>query len=156
MRLSQNFTLAEFTASETAARRGLDNSLPPGLLEAARQTAYMLERIRAALSAHKGRPLPMLLLSGYRSPQVNQAVGGARSSAHLSAQAADWHCPGFGRPVEVCEFLAPRVDELGIGQLINEFPSDHGGWVHTQVRGVAAANRVITITAAGVRQGVHA
>jgi hypothetical protein len=156
VRLSPNFSLAEFTASETAARRGIDNNLPSVLIPKAVQTAEMLERIRAALSQSIGRPAPILLLSGYRSEALNKAVGGSARSDHLRAGAADWHCPAFGTPTAICKFLAERMDELGIGQLINEFPSASGGWVHTSQPLASGANRVLTITAAGVRQGVHA
>jgi hypothetical protein len=61
-----------------------------------------------------------------------------------------------GRPTEVAKLLAPHVDELKIGQLINEFPSASGGWIHTSTRiPRKPANRVITITKAGVFPGIR-
>jgi hypothetical protein len=60
--LSQHFSLAEFTASQTAAREGIDNDLPADLLANARRTAEMLERIRAALGYALAAKAPSLEL----------------------------------------------------------------------------------------------
>lgn len=155
MKLTPNFSLAEFIASQTADRMGIENDLPIGLYANAKATCEMLERIRRFLSEHIGKPAPILMTSGYRSPILNVAVGGSLSSAHTQAMAADWHCPAVGRPVDVARLLAPHVDALGIGQLINEFPGANGGWVHTQTgRPTKEINRVITITRSGTKPGV--
>lgn len=154
--MTSNFSLAEFVRSTTAARRGLSNDLPAELTPAALQTLAMMQRIRDRLSLLAGRDTPVAITSGYRSPAVNAAVGSSSTSDHIRAAACDWRAPSFGTPVEICAALAPLVGELGIGQLINEFPGPNG-WVHTSTRMPAAAiNRIITITAAGVRPGVHA
>lgn len=158
MRLTPNFTLAEFTASNTASRMGIDNDLPAELLANARATCEMLERIRKFLADKHGFASgpAILITSGYRSLAVNRAVGSKDSSDHTRAQAADWHCPAVGRPTEICRLLEPHVDALGIGQLINEFPSAHGGWIHTSVDTPAkGVNRVLTITRSGVFTGVR-
>ncbi len=61
--------------------------------------------------------------SGYRCPALNRAVGGARSSAHLSGHAVDFNCFGFGRPRAVCEAIAGS--SVPFDQIIEE-----GGWTH--------------------------
>lgn len=155
MNLSPHFTLAEFCRSDTADRLGIDNDLPASLLPAAKVTAAMLERIRDHLSAKAGKPVPIIISSGYRNPATNKAVGSGPTSDHLDAAAADWKAPAFGTPTEVCRELAPLVGVLGIGQIINEFPSPNGGWVHTSTRvPTKAINRIITITRRGVTVGV--
>jgi zinc D-Ala-D-Ala carboxypeptidase len=144
-----NFTLAEFVATQ---HRRIDNTLPTALVPQATGTLAMLERIRAALSEIAGHDVPLIISSGYRCPALNAAVGGSASSDHLKALAADWIAPAFGTPHTVCKALAPRIDALGIGQVIHEF----GRWVHTSSRMPALAkNRVITITAAGTRLGIQ-
>ena len=149
-----HFTLAEFVASDTAARRGISNALPTDLLPAAQETLAMLERIRAWLSAQAGRDVPIIITSGYRSPALNAAVGSSPRSDHVKAMAADWRAPAFGSPVDICRAIAPIVGILGIGQLINEFPGP-SGWVHTSTRmPERSANRIITITTAGTFAGV--
>lgn len=61
--------------------------------------------------------------SGYRSPALNRAVGGARRSAHLTGHAVDFNCYGFGAPRAVCRAVAGS--DLAFDQLIEE-----GTWVH--------------------------
>ena len=155
MKLSEHFTLAEFTASSTAAERGIQNVLPAVLLEEARRTAQMLERIRAELSVMKGCDVPVLVSSGYRSFELNRVVGSSATSDHVKAMAADWSAPAFGTPCEIAKALAPLVRGLGVGQLIYEKPG-RTAWVHTSTRIPAATvNRVITIGPAGALLGIQ-
>ncbi len=154
MKLTEHFTLEEFTRSATAARLGIDNSVPPELMDNVIETARMQERIRARLCALAGRDVAMRQTSGYRCRKLNRAVGSNDGSDHELGDAGDWEAPDFGTPTEICVALAPFVDELGIGQLIDEYP-DRDGWVHTSRRLVAnPVNRIITITGAGTRPGV--
>jgi zinc D-Ala-D-Ala carboxypeptidase len=154
LNLSEHFTVAEFTASQEAVRRGIDNDLPVHLIVNARKTAELLERIRAHLSQLAGREIRMPLSSGYRCLALNRAIGSSDTSDHVNADAADWSAPDFGSPKVICEVLAPLVGQLGIGQLINEYP-DRRGWVHTSTRLPAKMiNRIITITGRGTFPGV--
>ena len=150
MKLTAHFTLGELTRSSTAERLRLDNTPTPEALRALQTTAEMLERIRTTL----GRPV--IVTSAYRSPEVNRAVGGATSSDHMAGQAADIVVPAFGTPHLVASALAPLVSVLGIGQLILEGVKGKQ-WVHVSTRTpLKPVNRVITITDAGVRVGIHA
>ena len=150
MKLTAHFTLGELTRSSTAERLRLDNTPTPEALRALQTTAEMLERIRTTL----GRPI--IVTSAYRSPAVNRAVGGATSSDHMAGQAADIVVPAFGTPHLVASALAPLVSVLGIGQLILEGVKGKQ-WVHVSTRTpLKPVNRVITITDAGVRVGIHA
>lgn len=149
--LSTHFSLAEFVASDTAARRGIDNDLPPHLLPAAQATAQMLERIRAHLSDIAGKPVPIIVTSGYRSPTLNKAIGSKPTSDHTQAQAADIKAPGFGTAYQVAKALQPHIDALGIGALIHEY----GAWVHVSTRRPdRQVNRVLTITAREITPGI--
>ena len=95
--LTPHFTLDEFTASQTAARMGLPN-MPSGQEMANLQrTAETMEKVRTILGDK-----PVLISSGYRSPAVNAAVGGASNSAHMSGLAVDFTAPGFGSPLDIC------------------------------------------------------
>lgn len=153
--LSSHVSLAEFTASNDATRWGIDNTLPQALLANAIQTALMIERIRAACAKHLGHEVPVFLSSGYRCLTLNRRENSADTSDHVQAEAADIRIPGFGTPTEVARFLAPMVDVLGIGQLINEFP-DRNGWVHVSRKMVSKpVNRIITITGHGTVAGIQ-
>jgi hypothetical protein len=117
-RLTDHFSLEELTQSETAARRRIDNTPSPAVVENLTRTAQTLEQVRALLGSR-----PVLVSSGYRSPALNAAVGGAASSAHMTGLAADFICPGFGSPLEICRKIA--ASNIVFDQLIQE-----GTWVH--------------------------
>lgn len=152
MNLTEHFTLADFVRSATALDLGIDNALPEELMPAAIETCEMLERIREALSLHAGHEVPMIMTSGYRCLALNRAKRSKDTSDHVQAAAADWVAPRFGTPYEIAAFLAPRVSELGIGQLIHEF----GAWVHTgRPLPAKMIDRIITITARGPEVGVQ-
>lgn len=155
MFLTQHFSIAEFTASETATRRGILNMLPPELRDEAIETARMLEKIRDHLKHLSGREIPVHITSGYRCLELNRAIGSDDSSDHVKAMAADFRAPTFGSPTEVAKALASQVSFIGIGQLINEYP-DGNGWVHVSTRPVSKiVNRIITITRGGTFPGVR-
>lgn len=149
MQLTRNFHLAELVASSTARQRGLDNTPPAETVVRLQELADMLQRIRDHLS------VPMLITSGYRSPEVNKAVGGVTSSDHQRGSAADFVAPAFGAPLQIARSLAPHVGVLGIGQLIYE----HVGrktWVHVSTRMPSkVVNRVITVSDKGVLVGIQ-
>jgi hypothetical protein len=153
--MTMHFSLDEFVRSDTAAARGIDNTLPTDLVPAATATLLMLERIRAFLSEQAGRDVPVRITSGYRSLALNTAVGGVATSDHVAARAADIEAPAFGTPLDVCRALAPVVSVLGIGQLIYECPAPGRVWTHVSTRTpVSPVNRLLTISSAGTTPGI--
>jgi zinc D-Ala-D-Ala carboxypeptidase len=144
--LTAHFTLEEFTDSQTAARKGLKNV--PGENSQARaniqRTAEVMEQVRSILGNK-----PILVSSGYRSPQVNTAVGGAKSSAHVHGLAVDFSCPGFGTPLQICKALEPHMKSLGIDQLIHEYNT----WVHLGLTDGTPRQMALTIDNRGTRSG---
>lgn len=143
MKLSEHFTLAELTASDTAARRGIDNTPPAEVLPALRETAALLEQVRALLGA------PITITSGYRCLELNRAIGSGDTSAHVRGRAADFTCRGFGTPLEVCRAI--EASPIAFDQLIHEF----GAWTHIAwAAGAGGRRQVLTIDAGGTRLGL--
>ena len=116
--LSPNFSLAELTASGTARARGLSNAADDQALANLTRTAQAMEAVRSLLGG------PIQVSSGYRSPEVNRAVGGSRTSAHCLGYAVDFTCPGFGTPFAVCNAIL--ASSIVFDQLIHEY----GAWAH--------------------------
>jgi hypothetical protein len=119
-RLTPSFFLSEFFKSDTAARKGIDNSPTPEALANIRTLlAPGMQRIRELLGA------PVSISSGYRSAALNKAVGGSNHSQHSHGLAADFTAPSFGDPLKVCHKIILHRQEINFDQLIFE-----GTWVH--------------------------
>src|SRR5436309_11894573 len=94
MMLSEHFSLEELTASEVAARAGIDNTPSSEAMRNLLRLAEGLEMVRAALDNNA-----IHVTSGYRSLQLNQMVGGSKNSMHIEGLAADIICAAFGPPL---------------------------------------------------------
>jgi len=79
--LTENFKLKELIATNT----GIDNTPPNHIVDNLYTLAQTLERVRTACGNN-----PIRVLSGYRSPDVNTAVKGSKTSAHMKGLAADF------------------------------------------------------------------
>ncbi len=139
MNLSQHFTLEELTLSETAARFGIDNTPSESVLANLRRLALSLEQVRELI----GRPLH--INSGYRSPEVNARVGGAKISAHMDGLAADITCPPFLTPLDLCTAISES--QVDFDQVILEYKS----WCHFAIahKGLIGRRDILTINADG-------
>jgi zinc D-Ala-D-Ala carboxypeptidase len=124
MKLSENFTLAEMTKSETASRHGLDNTPGPQEIENLKKLCLnVLQPIRN----HYKRGVHVN--SGFRHPEVNAKVGGSKTSDHCKGMAADIEIPGLANG----ELAIWIKDNLEYTQLILEFYTPgipDSGWVH--------------------------
>lgn len=113
-RLSRHFTLAELTASATADARGIRN-VPLGPARAnLERLAETLEVARYLLDA------PLIVHSGYRSPELNAAIGGAASSDHIAGLAADFTPRGSRSLLASYSVLKTAIDHgcIRVDQLI--------------------------------------
>ena len=124
MNLTTNFTLSELTKSETALRHGMDNT--PGETEIA-NLKTLAEKVLQPVREHYQRGVKVN--SGYRAPEVNQKVGGSRTSDHCKGQAADIEIPGVPN-ADLAQWI---TENLEFTQVILEFYTQgvpDSGWVH--------------------------
>ena len=138
VQITKNISLNELLASNTAKSKGIDNT-PNGvvlnnLIEAAH---YLWQPVRDILGH------PIRITSGYRSPKLNSAVGGAANSAHKFGNAIDFQCPGFGTTRQIITKLQAEFRKHGVkfDQLILEYPNSSGSWVHLGYRHMNGAQR---------------
>lgn len=125
MKLSKNLSLGEFTHSQTAKRRGIDNTPTAKHLEAAKALA---ENVFQPIREHFA--VPIFLSSGYRSDALNKAIGGSKTSQHSKGEAIDIDMDHRRGPEneEVFFFIKDNVD---FDQMIWEFGTDtRPDWVH--------------------------
>jgi len=139
--LTKNFSVAELTRTSVQA----DNTPTPEILEALQALCdHILQPLRDDL----GKPLK--INSGYRSPAVNLAVRGSKTSQHCRGEAADFECPGMSNAD-----LANRIIKLYLpfDQLILEFytpGAPDSGWIHCSYR-ADGLNRKQILTALRVQ-----
>lgn len=139
MKLSANFSLSELTKSDTAVRKGIDNT-PDAAVTASLQALVtnILQPIRDKFGRVK-------VTSGYRSPELNASIGGSKTSHHCYGYAADFEVEGMDNK-ELAEWIR---DNLQFTQLILEFytPGDsNSGWVHCSYNADELKAQVLTAT----------
>lgn len=100
VKLTEHFTLEEMVKSRTAEKYRIDNT--PGANEIA-NLRVLCKKILEPARLKMG--IPITVTSGYRSLQVNKAVGGVRGSLHLIGKAADITCSDNARLYEVLQTL---------------------------------------------------
>jgi len=124
MKLSKHFELWEFEQSQTATRLKIYNGANPDAINNLKRLCRLLEKIRTLVGK------PIIISSGFRSPQLNRAVGGAVNSQHQYGLAADFNVPGYSI-AEVIYII--KESGLKYDQLINVFGSTGNGWVHISI-----------------------
>jgi|TARA_S200000501_G_scaffold378078_1_gene439001 hypothetical protein len=138
VRLSTNFTLQEFTKSQTAIRQGLDNTPSTLHLHSAKLLfGNVVQPVRDNFGV-------TVINSGYRGPALNEAVGGSSKSQHCKGEAVDIECPGTAN-YDVANWIK---ENLEFDQLILEFYTPgipDSGWVHVSYK--AEGNRKSVLTA---------
>jgi Peptidase M15 len=140
--LSDNFSLDEATASQTAARNGIDNSNPPKeVLERAIKTAIKLEKVRALL----GKPIHVN--SWIRCQQLNRLLGSSDSSQHPLGEAVDFISPQFGSPLSICKKIILNKTLINFDQLILEHTWIHISW--KSIPGSVQRGHVLSLLANG-------
>ena len=125
-KLSKNLSVKEFIHSDTATRKGIDNSISEEHLFAAKLTAEKLfQPIREYFDC------PIFVSSGYRSKALNDAIGGSSTSQHCKAEALDLDQDFRNTGVSNADVFNFIKDNLEFDQLIWEFGTDENpSWVH--------------------------
>ena len=124
MKLSNNFSLAELVKSQTAVRKGINNE--PGTAEI-NNLIHLAESVLQPVREHFGKPV--MISSGYRSPELCEAIGSSSKSQHARGEAADFEIQGVDNK-ELATWISKNTT---FDQLILEFYDEgdpNSGWVH--------------------------
>ena len=142
MRLSDHFTLIEFTRSQTASRHGIDNTPNEEQLENLKTLAKGLEDVRTKLDNN-----PINISSGFRCEALNDRLGSKRTSRHIMGLAADFTADRYDSVERVFDVL--KNSSIGFDQLILE----HNAWIHIAFpkEGEEPRRQVLIIDKDGVR-----
>jgi hypothetical protein len=141
-KLSEHFTLAELTKTNTK----ILNVPNEAQVENLKRVCEWLEHLREKSSLTPGpspkgegsryKETPIIINSGYRSPQVNKAVGGAPNSNHLTGCAVDIHVSGMEQLIRYAAILLDISDERqeDFDELLLERSPRGSYWLHFAVR----------------------
>ena len=125
MKLTENFSLNELTKSQTAERKGIDNT--PST-EHQDNLKSLCEMILQPIRDHFGQVVSVS--SGYRSPELCVAIGSSTQSQHAKGQASDFEIFGVSNK-ELADYINENLD---YDQLILEYwkgeDEPNSGWVH--------------------------
>lgn len=120
---SEFFTLGELTKSSTASRYHIDNTPSEDIV---RNLQYGVDMVLDPLRRMYGKPI--VITSGYRSPQLNKKVGGVANSWHTQGNAADIRVSSVAEATKIFSILQkiPSVDTALFEH------STSGQWLHVQ------------------------
>lgn len=120
--MSKYFTLKELYQSATADKLGIDNTPSKEIAMHLGELATDLDAIREAWGS------AIIVTSGYRCPELNEAVGGSKTSAHVTGYAADLQ-PKNGKIEEFKAFIVNYLKNRKFDQCLLE-ASGKTQWVH--------------------------
>ena len=127
MELSKNFSLEELCKSEMADRLGIEKY--PKDKEVVDNLKALTKEILQPLRNFARRAV--VVNSGYRCPEVNNAVGGVANSQHLTGEAADLRLKSIE---EGREWVALIKSNLNFDQLIIERNKKGAVWLHVSYK----------------------
>ncbi len=128
------FTLEELTRSDTAIAKKLDNTPDE---QAIKNLNTLVDNVLDPLRKLYGKPI--IVTSGYRSPEVNKAVKGSKTSQHVLGEAADITVRSKKENKKLFNLIK---DNLPFDQLINEH---NYSWVHVSYRDGRLRKQILNI-----------
>ena len=135
VKLSEHFTLGEMMKTKV---KGLDNTpTHAAILNLKNICENWLEDLRYSHNTLYGdKDEPIIINSGYRSQEVNKAVGGAKNSNHLTGCAVDIRCLGIEQAIRYASILLDIADgtKRDYDELLIERSPKGTYWLHFAVR----------------------
>ena len=156
MKLSEHFRLEEFTRSATATKLGIDNTPSAEAVSNLKALCEnVLEPLRAFINSgsphNQGVEWGLIISSGYRSPALNEAVGGAKNSQHMAGEACDIRIPQHDFAGEQGQRFTHRdilhrwftwiMNNCDFDQLIKETTDHRTYWIHVSCKRDRTRNR---------------
>lgn len=121
--MSKYFTIEELCHSDTANARGIDNTPTEEVKE---NLQALIENVLDPLREAYGKPI--YVNSGYRSPELNKAVGGVSNSQHVKGEAADIDVHNTAENQQIYDYI---TQNLTFDQCLFE---NGGAWIHVSYK----------------------
>lgn len=88
--------------------------------------------------------MPIIVSSGWRSPNCNKVVGGVETSQHLKFQAIDWFPAKDGKPIKEDAILTEILIKLKEAKIVVDQCLMEGTWIHTSIKEKGNRNQFAT------------
>lgn len=140
MQLTKHFSLKEFTKSQTADRKGLDNTPPQDIIP---KLSFLATQILEPLRERIQKPI--IITSGYRSAELSLAIGSSQLSQHCKGEAVDIEALGMST-LNLAEMI---INHFEFDQVILECYKKgdmNSGWVHVSLKSGDNRKEVLTYT----------
>ena len=133
IQLSEHFKLGEFTKSNHPEVYNIPSHVA---IENMKRICGLLEELRDRYNNRYGGNTPIIINSGYRSPQLNKKVGGVSTSNHVTGCAVDIRCSGAEQAIDYAYILKAYSKEIqqDFDELLIEKNKYGCYWVHFAVR----------------------
>lgn len=148
MMISEHFSRKEAENSQTARRRGINNTIPDMLLK---NVIAVAENVLEPVRKHYG--IPFTPSSWYRSEGLCMAIGSKTTSQHAKGEAVDFEVPGVSN-YDLAVFIA---EELNFDQLILEYYNNsdpNSGWLHVSHKIGLNRGSILRFDGSSYREGL--
>lgn len=132
--MAKFFTQKELIASTEAYKRKIDNTPSEEVKEHLEELIEFIDGIRSAWGS------AIIVSSGYRCPELNEAIGGAKKSAHQIGYAVDC-VPANNKKIEFFEFCKEYLKERDFDELLLERNSKGKIWIHIALKSIDGKQR---------------
>lgn len=140
MKISKNFTLEEFIKSDTADRYNIDNTPSE---EIKKHIIELVEKIMQPIRTKWGKAI--IINSGYRCEELNDKVGGSKTSQHKSGYACDFKTTN-GQNAKLFNLIKQMIEnkEIECDQLIWEYGTKKNpNWIHIALHETKMRNQIL-------------
>ncbi len=140
MQLTKHFSLREFTKSQTAERLGIDNNPPQDIIP---KLSFLATQILEPLRERIQKPI--IITSGFRTPELSKAIGSSEKSQHCKGEAVDIEAIGMST-LNLAEMI---INHFEFDQVILECYKQgdmNSGWVHCSLKSGDNRKQVLTYT----------
>jgi zinc D-Ala-D-Ala carboxypeptidase len=140
MQLTKHFSLREFTKSQTAERLGIDNTPPQDIIP---KLSFLATQILEPLRERIQKPI--IITSGFRTPDLSKAIGSSENSQHCKGEAVDIEAIGMST-LNLAEMI---INHFEFDQVILECYKQgdmNSGWVHCSLKSGDNRKQVLTYT----------
>ena len=132
--MSKYFSLKELIASTEAYKRKIDNTPGEEEKEHLEELMEFMDGIRSTWGS------AIIVTSGYRCPELNEAIGGSKKSAHQAGYAVDC-VPANNKKKKFFEFCKEYLKDRDFDELLFEKNNSGSIWIHIALKSIDGKQR---------------